>query len=87
MIFGIKLTWILAAAIILAIMGLGWETFFGGILKGFDQVKNNETVRNLTQNLTDARQDVGEVYRNTTRDMMNDNLNAFTGSSVANQTK
>ena len=32
------LTWILVAIVFLAIMGLGWKTFFEGVKKGAERI-------------------------------------------------
>jgi len=32
------LVWIMVVIVILAIIGLGWNTFFSGVLKGADKI-------------------------------------------------
>jgi histidine ammonia-lyase len=42
------LTWIAVAIVILAIMGLGWQVFFSGVMKGAEKVLANPSVKNVT---------------------------------------
>lgn len=42
------LTWILVAVLVLAVLGLGWQTFFSGIVDGAKKVGENPLVRNAT---------------------------------------
>jgi hypothetical protein len=39
---------ILAIMVILALVGLGWNTFFGGVKKGVEKIGNLPEVKNLT---------------------------------------
>ncbi len=39
---------ILAVIVILALVGLGWNTFFGGVKKGIEKIGNLPEVKNLT---------------------------------------
>jgi hypothetical protein len=39
---------ILAVIVILALVGLGWNTFFGGVKKGVEKIGNLPEVKNLT---------------------------------------
>jgi hypothetical protein len=39
---------ILAVLVILALVGLGWNTFFGGVKKGIEKIGNLPGVKNLT---------------------------------------
>jgi len=39
---------ILAILVILAVIGLGWDTFFGGVKKGVEKISNLPEVKNLT---------------------------------------
>ena len=39
---------ILAVIVILALIGLGWNTFFGGVKKGVEKIGNLPEVKNLT---------------------------------------
>jgi hypothetical protein len=38
----------LAVIVILALVGLGWNTFFGGVKKGIEKIGNLPEVKNLT---------------------------------------
>jgi Tfp pilus assembly protein PilO len=39
---------ILAILVILAVVGLGWDTFFNGVKKGAEKISNLPEVKNLT---------------------------------------
>jgi hypothetical protein len=39
---------ILVVIVILALVGLGWNTFFGGVKKGIEKIGNLPEVKNLT---------------------------------------
>ena len=39
---------ILAILVILAMVGLGWDTFFGGVKKGVEKIASLPEVKNLT---------------------------------------
>jgi hypothetical protein len=55
------ITWIIIAVIILAIMGLGWQTFFAGVKKGADKVGLTSIMKNFTDQ---AKQSFGGVVKN-----------------------
>ena len=55
------ITWIVIAVIILAIMGLGWQTFFAGVKKGADKVGLTSIMKNITDQ---AKQSFGGVVKN-----------------------
>ncbi|MDP9289339.1 MAG: SurA N-terminal domain-containing protein [Thermoproteota archaeon] len=55
------ITWIVIAVVILAIMGLGWQTFFAGVKKGADKVGLTSIVKNITDQ---AKQSFGGVVKN-----------------------
>lgn len=38
----------MAVIVILALVGLGWNTFFGGVKKGIEKIGNLPEVKNLT---------------------------------------
>jgi hypothetical protein len=38
----------LLAVIVLAIIGMGWSNFLGSVFNGFEKVRNNPFVKNLT---------------------------------------
>ncbi|HEX2557624.1 MAG TPA: hypothetical protein VHK86_04820 [Nitrososphaera sp.] len=58
------LTWIVIAVIILAIIGLGWQTFFSGIWQGAQKVGENPLVQNLTN---EAKDGASELISNATK--------------------
>jgi hypothetical protein len=41
-------TWIIVAVVVLAIIGLGWQTFFSGVWRGVEKVASSPIVRNVT---------------------------------------
>ena len=55
------ITWIVIAVIILAIMGLGWQTFFAGVKKGADKVGLTSIMKNITDQ---AKQSFGGIIKN-----------------------
>jgi hypothetical protein len=55
------ITWIVVAVIILAIMGLGWQTFFAGVKRGADKVGLMSIMKNITGQ---AKQSFGGVVKN-----------------------
>jgi len=55
------ITWIVIAVIILAILGLGWQTFFAGVKKGADKVGLTSIMKNITNQ---AKQSFGGVVKN-----------------------
>ena len=55
------ITWIVIAVVLLAVMGLGWQTFFAGVKKGADKVGLTSIVKNITDQ---AKQSFGGVVRN-----------------------
>jgi hypothetical protein len=44
------ITWIIAIIIFLAVLGLGWDTFFAGVKKGADRIGISSLVENATNN-------------------------------------
>lgn len=42
------LTWIIIGVLILVVIGIGWQTFFSGILDGAKKVGDSPLVRNAT---------------------------------------
>lgn len=42
------LTWVVVIGVILAIIGLGWQTFFGGMFEGAEKIAENPIVQNMT---------------------------------------
>jgi hypothetical protein len=58
---------IVVAILFLAIMGLGWNTFFEGVWKGADKVGITSIIENVTQSAT-------EITKNTSRDLLTSSL-------------
>lgn len=52
MIMGL-LTWVVVIGVILAIIGLGWQTFFGGVFEGAEKVGENPLVQDITNGTAD----------------------------------
>jgi uncharacterized membrane protein len=40
--------WMIAIILFLAIIGLGWKTFFAGVLKGIDKLGITPIIKNIT---------------------------------------
>ena len=57
------LTWIVVAIVFLAILGLGWNTFFEGVKKGADRIGITPIVENVTHSAT-------EITKNVSRDIL-----------------
>ena len=57
------LVWILVAIVFLAIMGLGWKTFFEGVKKGAERIGIAPIVENVTSSAT-------EIAKNMSRDII-----------------
>jgi hypothetical protein len=58
---------ILAILVILAMVGLGWETFFGGVKKGAEKIGSLPEVKNLTDK---AKSEFGNIIGNSTLDII-----------------
>lgn len=58
------LTWVVIAVVILAIIGLGWQTFFSGVWQGAQKVGQNPLVQNLTREVKDK---VGDTIPDSTK--------------------
>jgi hypothetical protein len=58
---------IVVAIVFLAIIGLGWDTFFGGVMKGADKVGITSIIENATSSAT-------EIAKNASRDIINSSL-------------
>jgi hypothetical protein len=58
---------ILLVLVILALVGLGWDTFFGGVKKGVEKIGNLPEVRNLTDK---AKNEFGSIVGNSTLDIL-----------------
>lgn len=57
---------ILAVIVILALVGLGWNTFFGGVKKGVEKIGNLPEVKNLTNK---AKTELDTIIGNSTLDI------------------
>jgi flagellar basal body-associated protein FliL len=64
MLLGFLLLIIIAGVLILAIMGLGWQTFFGGVQKGAEKVGITKAIKNITN---DIQKLIGNIVSNTTK--------------------
>ena len=58
---------ILAILVILAMVGLGWDTFFGGVKKGAEKIGSLPEVKNLTDK---AKSEFGNIIGNSTLDII-----------------
>ena len=58
---------ILAILVILAVVGLGWETFFGGVKKGAEKIGSLPEVKNLTDK---AKTEFDNIIGNSTFDII-----------------
>ena len=51
------LVWIIVIIVILAIIGLGWNTFFSGVKKGADKIGITSIVKNATNDAAGIAKD------------------------------
>lgn len=58
---------ILAILIVLAVVGLGWDTFFSGVKKGVEKISNLPEVKNLTDK---AKSKFDSIIGNSTVDII-----------------
>ncbi len=58
---------ILAILIVLAVVGLGWDTFFSGVKKGVEKISNLPEVKNLTDK---AKSKFDNIVGNSTVDII-----------------
>lgn len=58
---------ILAILIVLAVVGLGWDTFFSGVKKGVEKIGNLPEVKNLTDK---AKSKFDNIIGNSTVDII-----------------
>jgi hypothetical protein len=58
---------IVVGVLFLAIMGLGWNTFFEGVWKGADKIGIASIIENVTQSAT-------EITKNASRDLLGNSL-------------
>ena len=64
MLLGFLLLMIIIGVLILAIMGLGWQTFFGGVQKGAEKVGITKAIKNIAN---DIQKSIGNIVSNTTK--------------------
>jgi acylphosphatase len=66
------LVWIIVIIVFLAIVGLGWNTFFSGVKKGADKIGITTIVENVTDNAVDivrnASQASQDIIANSLKD-------------------
>ena len=58
---------IVVGVLFLAIIGLGWNTFFEGVWKGADKIGIASIIENVTQSTT-------EISKNASRDLLGNTL-------------
>ena len=54
---------ILVILVILALIGLGWDTFFGGVKKGVEKIGNLPEIKNITNK---AKNEFDSIVGNST---------------------
>ena len=66
--------WFIAIVLFLAIIGLGWETFFTGVLKGVDKIGITPVLKNITDSTKESFQGIiSESSKNTVDNKLNFN--------------
>lgn len=58
---------ILAILVILALVGLGWDTFFTGVKKGVEKIGNIPEIKNITNK---AKNEFDSIVGNSTADIV-----------------
>jgi hypothetical protein len=58
---------ILAILVILALVGLGWDTFFGGVKQGAEKIGSLPQIKNLTDK---AKSEFDNIIGNSTLDII-----------------
>jgi hypothetical protein len=58
---------LVVAVVFLAIIGLGWNTFFEGVMKGADKIGITSIMENATNSAT-------EIAKNASRDIVGNSL-------------
>ena len=61
------IVWIIVIIFFLAIIGLGWDTFFGGVKKGADKL-------GITSIMENATYDAVEIAKNASRGIIGNSL-------------
>lgn len=64
--------WIIAIILFLAIVGLGWETFFTGVIKGADKIGIMPVIKNITDSTKDT---IGDVLSDSSKTTLENTLN------------
>jgi uncharacterized membrane protein len=64
--------WIIAIVLFLAIIGLGWETFFTGVIKGADKIGIMPVIKNLTDS---TKETIGDVLTDSSKTTLENTLN------------
>jgi len=67
--------WVIAIVLFLAIIGLGWETFLAGVLKGVDKIGVTPILKNITDSTRDS---IETVISDSSRDSIENTLNFHT---------
>lgn len=66
--------WFIAIVLFLAIIGLGWETFFTGVLNGVDKIGVTPVIKNITDSTKESFQGIiSESSKNTLDNKLNFN--------------
>jgi uncharacterized membrane protein len=66
--------WMIAIILFLAIIGLGWENFFAGVLKGVDKIGVTPVIKNITDSTKESLKGVlSDSSRNTIENTLNYN--------------
>ena len=64
--------WMIAIILFLAIIGLGWETFVAGVLKGVDKIGVTPVIKNITDSTKESLEGViSDSSRNTLENTLN----------------
>jgi uncharacterized membrane protein len=72
-------TWIIIAVLILSIIGLGWQTFVGGVFKGGEKIINsNPEIKNVTQKV---KQYIINIIKNAPDELIENNTISNQSSS------
>ncbi len=63
--------WIIVFITFLAILGLGWDTFFTGVIKGADKLGITPAIKNISDN---AKASINEIISNTSKGVIDKTL-------------
>jgi hypothetical protein len=67
------LVWIIVIIVFLAIVGLGWNTFFSGVKKGADKIGITTIVENVTDNAVDIVRNASQASQDIIANSLKDN--------------